>query len=286
MLFWAGLCLLSCKTPGQESAEQKANYPVVDYVKVGKIMDTVKTPYVIDIAVNKKRLVFIGCIHDVDSTHPQFRSIGRYFNDLHPQLALNEGGQIPDSIHYLSVNDAIRKGGETGMLKYYADQSGIRMLNGDMDVKTEFALTLKKIPKNELYLYYVMERIVIPYHYGAYGKESFNTVFKRIVNNYFVKNGFPLSDEEREVRYFESLYKKEIKKEFDISNFDIEAFDYINDNCRYCAVGRVSKTTRDSVLLSKIDAALNNHDRIIVTFGHGHALAVEPALREIMKKKR
>jgi hypothetical protein len=43
---------------------------------------------------------------------------------------------------------------------------------------------------------------------------------------------------------------------------------------------------RDSVLLSKIDRALDHYDRVMVTFGHGHALAVEPALQQIIDKKR
>jgi hypothetical protein len=43
---------------------------------------------------------------------------------------------------------------------------------------------------------------------------------------------------------------------------------------------------RDSVLLTKIDKALDTHDRVMITYGHGHALAVEPALRQIINRKR
>jgi hypothetical protein len=44
--------------------------------------------------------------------------------------------------------------------------------------------------------------------------------------------------------------------------------------------------TRDSVLLAKIDQALNKYDRVMVTFGHGHALAIEPALRQLVRRRR
>lgn len=251
------------------------------------MMDTVKTPYVIDIAgKDGRRIVFVGCVHDADSAHPQFSIIGKYFADLKPQVVFNEGGQVAESTHYATVSEAIRKDGETAVLKYYADRAGVKMLNGDMDAKTEFALTLKKQPKDDLYLYYVIERIAIPYHYGAYPNERFDSVFNRIIETYFIKNGFPLSPEERTLGYFKELYKRSTGNVFDVTSFDLEAFDYINDSCKYCAVGRVSKMTRDSLLLSKIEAALDQYDRIMVTFGHGHALAIEPALREIVNRKR
>lgn len=280
------LSLLSCNNQTLKNREKILKYPTRDYVTVGKIMDTVKLPYVIDVSYHQKRVVFIGCVHDVPPTHRQFTIIEKYFNELKPQVSFNEGGQISNSIHYSSTSEAIEKSGETGALKYFSDQAGIPMINGDLDAKTEFALTLKKVPKDQLFLYYLMERVVIPYHYGAYQHEDFETVFHRLIEKYFIKNGFPLSDKEKELPYFENLYVKETKKKFDINDIDLEAFDYINDHCISCAVGRISKMTRDGVLLSKIDAALNTYDRVLVTFGHGHALAIEPALKEIVTKKR
>lgn len=287
MILLTGICLCSCNIFTPENSNNPHSYTVLDYVKVGKMMDTVKTPYVIDVAgKNGKRIVFIGCVHDADSTHRQFNIIGKYFTDLQPQVVFNEGGQIADNIHYEAINEAIRKDGETGLLKYYADKASVKMLNGDMDARTEFASTLRKQSKEDLYIYYVMERIVIPYHYGAYQHEDFDSVFDRIIEKHFIKNGFPLTPTERKLSYFKELYKKNTGKEFNITGLDLEAFDYINDHCKYCAVGRVSKMTRDSVLLSKIDTALNQYDRVMVTFGHGHALAVEPALKEIVNRKR
>jgi len=43
---------------------------------------------------------------------------------------------------------------------------------------------------------------------------------------------------------------------------------------------------RDSTLLNKIDHALDTKDRLLITFGQGHALAIEPALRQIVSRKR
>lgn len=70
-----------------------------------------------------------------------------------------------------------------------------------------------------------------------------------------------------------------------VMNAQVELFDYINGgDCRFCAIGRASKMVRDSVLLDKIDNALNHFDRVMVTFGHGHAIALSPALQQVVNR--
>ncbi len=249
------------------------------------MMDSIQPPYIINVSNGKKRIVFIGCDHNNDSTHPQYKIIEKYAMDLQPQIAFNEGGQIADSIHYTSLNEAAFNDGETGALKFCADQLGIRMMNGDTPFKTELPLALQRHSKEELYLYYVMERFAIPYHYGAYGKKIFDNVFAENAVPYLLKNGFPLSADEQQFAYFKKIYQQNLQQEFNILKPDLEAFDYINDHCRFCAVGRTSKMLRDSLLLDKIEVALKTNDRIMITFGHGHALAVEPALQEIISQQ-
>jgi hypothetical protein len=265
-----------------EKSEFNSKYTTRSYVTVGKMFDTIQPPYIINISEGKKQLVFIGCDHNTDTTHAQFKSIDSLFKKLKPQIAFNEGGQIRDSIHFKSINDAIQKDGETGVLKFLCDNANIKMFNGDMKDSAEFTVTTAKHPKEEMYLYYAIERIAVPYKYGSYGTDSFEIVYNRLAPIYF--SNFPLSKSEKSFDAFKNSYKKQLNADFNIADFDIEAFDYINDNCKFCAIGRTSKEVRDSVLLSKIETAFIDKDRIIVTFGHGHALALEPALTEMMKK--
>lgn len=283
LTIFAILLLLATDSDAQ-AVRGSRSYPMLDYIEVGTRLESVKTPYVVDVRHGEKRIVFIGCVHEADRTHPQFEAIGRYFDEMKPQIAFNEGGQIADDVHYASLDEAIAKDGETAVLKFYADRAGIKMIDGDMDARTEFQMTLKEQPRDRLFLYFVIERLAIPYRYGAYPRETFANVFQRMVPLYFVKNGFPLSMDEQRLDYFESLYQKYMGKRFDVESFDLEAFDYVNDSCPFCAVGRSSKVARDHALLGKIDDALERYDRVIVTFGHGHAMAVEPALQAIVDR--
>ncbi len=277
-LVFIGLFMVACTS----STVKNTVYQTRDYITVGKMMDSIKPPYIVDVASGNKRIVFIGCDHNNDSTHPQYAAIEKYAMALKPQVAFNEGGQIADTIHYTSRNMAAYNDGETGTLKYFADKLGIAMANGDTPFKNEWPLTMQKQTKNDLYLYYIVERFVVPYHYGGYGKQPFDSVFAKSAIPYLLKNGFPLQPQEQTFAWYKTLYKQALHHDFNIEQPDLEAFDYVNDSCHFCAVGRTSKMVRDSLLLNKIATALKTSNRILVTFGHGHALAVEPALKQLV----
>lgn len=277
------IVLFACKRPVEH-----ITYKTRDYLIVGKMMDTIKPPYIVDAVAGKKHVILVGCDHNRNPEHPQFNLIEQYFGKLKPQITFNEGGQLSDSVQITSLKEGITKRGETGALKYLSNQAHIGMLDGDMADSVEFKIMLKKYPKDKLLLYYVMERMVIPYLNGAYGKMPFEPFYNKVIKTWFVEPGFPLTAKEQKYEYFKNIYRKLIGVDFKLEmNKDIERFDYINGgDCEFCALGRVSKMVRDSALLCKIDKALNNYDRVMVTFGQGHVLAIEPALRQLVAKKR
>lgn len=284
--FFSIALLVGCQSAKNNKIPE---YQTVDYVTVGKLFSTVKTPYVIDLSKGSKRLVFIGCSHTRDTTSNEFTIIEKYFGELQPQLAIHEGGPLADFKRYTTRSEAITRHGETGLLKYLCDRANVKMLSGDLSDSLEFAMTLKKYPKQELFLYYVMERLVNPYLNNAYGNKPFEAFYNEVVEDWFVKPGIPLTEEEKSFAYFKQLYQQEIGRPFVLepNEDNFEKFDYINGgDCKYCAIGRASKEARDKVLLDKIDRAFNQYNKVIVTFGHGHALAIEPALKQIIAKNR
>ncbi len=290
--FLAGLFffLSACNGEKQKNTEKRESSVPRDYVAVGKLMDSISAPYVIDVRDGLKRLVFIGCVHEKDSMHPQFKLIEEVYADLKPQIAFNEGGEIPDDMRFSSFNEAIRIDGETGVNKFCADRLGIKLLNGDTPDSLEFVLNARRNDVRKLFVYYVVERMAIPYKYGAYGDMPFKDFYEKVYMKWF-KN-YPLLQNEKTFEKFKGYYKNytgrsflldKARTSFDQDSLDIEAFDYVNDSCEFCAIGRTSKTLRDSILITKLKEAFKTQDRILVTFGHGHALALEPVLRNIFK---
>lgn len=281
------LCFTIC---GCKSLKQQKNagiYQTRDYQDVGNLLPNTKAPYVIDLKNGQKELIFIGCDHSNNPIENQFAEIQSNFNRQKPQIAYNEGGQLSDSLHFESKEMAILQKGESGFLKFLSDSAGIKMLNGDISDSLEFVIMLKKYPKQDLFLYYIMERLIIPYLNKAYGNRPFEELYKLALQRWFIEPGFPLNMDERSLDYFKQLYQQKMGRPFvlEINKDNFEKFDYVNGgDCKYCQIGRNSKMTRDSVLLNKLAMALTNYDRVFVTFGLGHALAIEPALRQLMYK--
>lgn len=124
------------------------------------------------------------------------------------------------------------------------------MLNGDTPEPQEFAMMLKRYPMAELYLYYMTERLVVPYLNGAYGQQPFEPLFKRAAKEWFVGGGLPLSADQQTLGYFEKLYQNYTGHTFELKlNDQVEKFDYINGGgCRLCALGRQTKMLRDRML--------------------------------------
>ncbi len=135
-----------------------------------------------------------------------------------------------------------------------------------------------------------MERMAIPYKYGAYGDIPFETFYNKAITKWF--KDYPLSPAEKTFQNFKTYYKTYTRTNFLLTktrtsyeqdSVDIEAFDYVNDSCEFCEIGRSSKMLRDSILVLKINQAFKIHNRVLVTFGNGHALALEPVLRNIFR---
>ena len=253
------------------------------YIEVGKVMDSVQLPYVVDIQNTNKHLIAIGVSHTYDENNPQLAAIKKIYSNFKPDLTINEGGHITKK--FKSEKEAIEQNGETGLLKYLSDLDQKPLINGDIEDASEFKLMLKKYTKDDLLLYYMMERLVIPHLNGAYGNKTFDELYTKAIQKWFIQEGFPVDKNLQTLEGFKKLYLDKMGHPLVLSiNPDIELFDYVNPNCEYCAIGKSSKVLRDSILLDKINSELKTHDKIMVVFGHGHILAIEPALKKMMKK--
>jgi hypothetical protein len=277
----------SCK-----KEEKQEKYPTIDYLTVKLKLDTLNSrfqesgysPTVSTFIKGNKSITFFGASHIRESDHPQFSALADAFKSQNPQIAFNEGGQVPDSVHFTNEKLAIENEGETGLLKMLCDQSSIKMMNGDMTAKHEFAELLSQFPREKIYLYMATERFLNPYKQGFLGKEPIEKVFLKDFVKYLDKYDFKLTEEEKSFDYVRKLYQKHFKQALNLDKL-VEVHDYYLINTgEFGKIGRASKQIRDQVLLSKIDEALNTYDRVFVVFGASHWVAVQPALKTIIEK--
>jgi hypothetical protein len=270
------------------------SYPTYDYLLVKKKLDTINAefnksgykPTFLKLTKNNKSLVFFGASHVRDTLHPQFKAVKDAFLAQKPQVAFNEGGQIPEEKTFKSEGEAILEDGETGLLKHLCNQSQIKLINGDMDTAEEFNGLLKAFPKDQVLLYLACERFLNPYKSGFLGDMPIEAAYQKDFLTYLTKYKFPLTTQNKSFPYLKSLYFKYFKKTLELKNL-VEVHDYYLLNTgAFGDIGRKSKEIRDQALLLKIDLALDSNDRVFVVFGASHLVAVQPGLQYIIDKKR
>lgn len=297
--FLFSLILLIVFSCSKEKVQEESEYKVYDYRTVKLYLDTLNaelqkeldstgtwTMQYEDLSDGEKRLIFFGTSHVRDVSHPQFAQLAKVFINMKPEIAFNEGGQIPADRHYPTRDSAIRHNGETGLLKYLCDSIGIKMMNGDMDDKEEFAALQKEVPKDQIYLYMAIERYLNGYKNGFFPGITLEEGWKNEFIPYLLKSGFELTLQEQSLDSLKKIYKKYLYKDFSLDSL-VEVHEYylLNDG-ELGEVGRMTKIVRDRALLGKIDKALDEHDRVFAVFGGSHRIAVQPALKQIINKKR
>jgi hypothetical protein len=274
--------LFSCK---EHSGAKTFIYTTRDYLEVARLFkDSIKTfPQVIDLTNHQKHLIFVGTAHTNQVTH-QADTIENIFNRFHPQIAFNEGGHIDSAKHYATRDEAISKNAETGELKFLCDQQGVSMVNGDLEDSTEWNELFKIHSRGDVYLYMCNERFLNLYVNAWIDTTAgIDETFKKEFIDYYSKRGIKFTEVEKHFVHVKNVYKDIFHKDLDIHKIPAEKFYFLSDGGRLCALGRSSKTIRDKTLLKKIERAFQQYDRVMVVFGGAHAIALEPALKQLMR---
>lgn len=285
---------LACKKD-----QHKQKYTTINYLEVNKIQENLNKLLQGDVykvwrenacfndSLGEKHLTFVGTSHNKDTTHAQFQIIEELFNEVKPQIAFNEGGNWKIAGKYKSRNEAILGSGEVGLLQFLCDKNHIKMINGDMPDKDEYKVLFSEYPFEKVYLLIGIERFVNPYKNGAYKNLVIKRAFeKEFIVKDFINNGIILTREQATFEYLKKIYKKYFGRELTMETMEPMPEYYLSNQTEFGVLHRRSKEIRDSVLLGKIDSTLNKKDRVLVVFGASHLLALKPALKQIINRKR
>lgn len=290
------ISFMSCTQPQQETSSV---FTVRDYRTVRLFLDTLNekiraefdstgsfsVPY-IELTNGRKHLIFFGATHVRDVQHTQFKQLEELFMAVQPEIALHEGGPIPADRKYGSRNKAILANGETGLLKLLCDSINIQLLSGDMNEQEEMAALKKTVPTDQIYLYMAVERFLNGYKDGHYPGMTLEEGWKKELIPYVQDAGLGLTKEQESFDTLKAIYRRYLHQEFSMDSL-VKVYEfYLTDDGLLGDLGRKTKIVRDEALLSKIDEALDKFDRVFVVFGMSHLYAVEPALEEMMQRKR
>src|SRR5438552_4272651 len=84
--------------------------------------DAPHLPYVVHLRCGRGELLYIGSPHTNDPARAELAEIEARWKASPPEIAFNEGGDPPIEINR---NDAVKKFGESGLVRYLAAESHI-----------------------------------------------------------------------------------------------------------------------------------------------------------------
>jgi hypothetical protein len=230
-----------------------------------------------------KHLIYLGEQHGNDPNDSRFDTIQKYFSLYNPTILLNEGGQVADSIHFKSREDAIQKKGTIGFLKFLADNAKLKLQNADCPDSLEISSLLRKYDRNKILYVLVVQRFIPPFISGYNGAKDLKAEYKKFTEKYLTTRcNLKLTENEKQWNYFEKLYAENNgNKNIDLKNFDLSQTEF--DKGELGKIGRSSLQIRDSIIIENIYRTLQNHDNVFIVFGAAHLLAQKSTLEKLFE---
>jgi len=131
-----------------------------------------------------KHLIYLGEQHGNDPSDSRFDTIQKYFSLSNPTIILNEGGQVADSVHFKSREEAIQKEGTIGFLKFLADNAKVKLTNADCPDSLEISSLLRKYDRNRILYFLVLQRFIPQFLSGYNGAIDLKAEYGRFTEKY------------------------------------------------------------------------------------------------------
>ncbi|HEY0038168.1 MAG TPA: hypothetical protein VGB66_15825 [Longimicrobium sp.] len=98
-------------------------------------------------------LSYFGASHSRDPEHPQFAAIRQLWEQRRPTVAFYEGPSRPIAA---TADETIRQYGESGYVRFLAQQAGARVERLEPSPQAEVAAMLERFPQDQVKLFYVL----------------------------------------------------------------------------------------------------------------------------------
>jgi hypothetical protein len=236
-------------------------------------------PYVLKLVGDRGDLLYYGAFHCVDLSHPQFSDIEQKWAAFRPTLALSEGSLWPLEA---SREEAIRKYGEQGLLRFLAARDGVPMKCLDQPRLLQSQHLRRHFSVQEVKVYMVLRQARVNQLLGRNPNdvadiESFLGVMEK-----FRLFRFP----PHSLTNLEAIVKHEFPELEDWRTISEDYF-YNKEKGKFLSeIHRYLMRYRDNFMLGILFNELKKGRRIFAVVGRSHVAMQEPALRAEVARKR
>ena len=228
------------------------------------------TPYLVEVAHDGSHLSLFGGLHSSDPADPMFAGIEAAFSRLSPTFALHEG--TPPAVEP-DRDIAIRRHGESGLVRHLAARAGIGTASMDVPLPEEAELLRRKIGQGPALVFLVVRQLAsfnrktARMDYDAYFREFFDTIAPALQ---LAGIDWPRIEAEHVRLLGRTLIPARVTG---------AETNPMCDDLPTQRIARWSNRRRDEYMLRRLLAALRDHRRVFATVGVTHAVMLEPALR-------
>jgi len=233
--------------------------------------------YVLQMESQSGCLMYFGARHTVNESSPQMTEIERRWDSFRPTMAFSEGCVWPLES---TREEAIRKHGEQGLLRYLAARDHVPILCIEPCPRNEAAFLFRKFSAKQIKLFYVLRQAVVQ---NMLNRDPRDTGYVRIILEKLSAIQFlkappaTLADVEREVvRQFPELpdWRKIPENYF----YGPEETSWLSK------IHRMVNECRDRHMVSRLFSELKKGKRVFALVGRSHVAIQEPALTVFLKE--
>jgi hypothetical protein len=236
-------------------------------------------PYILEMEEGSGALLYYGVIHTKRADDPQLADIERRWKEFQPTLAFLEGGNWPPE---KTREEAIRRGGEQGLLRYLAERDKVRTQNIDPPSEAQLRYLLKYYQGAQVKVYYILLHTVLmrTREQGPPNISLVNKILNDLAPGTWGYNGPP-----RRIKQFEDYIQKYLPEVEDWRNITPSIFFSTEPNNFVAAMHRTLNGYRDEVMFKNIVRAVSKGKRVFALVGRAHVVMQEQSLRKELQPK-
>ena len=281
-LFFPLIVSAAALSSGNAMATETATPPTprnyLDLPASGKIS---VVPYVWEREAHGKHIAVIGTRHNHDPRSPMYDRIEAVFKRVRPQIVLHEN-QSSAELAAAPRNQAIQCCADLGFAVYMAGRYGAPLKSADAPEKDEFKMLLSRYPAADVMVFLAAQRLI-----GSTRNPDLKAAaaeYPGFLASYLTPNGLPTQPGWQTWDGFLREYARVVGRPLTRESWNPDLVSPTGNAGRLNQIARTSDIFRDQHLLSAIESALQEHDRVVVVFGGWHVLALEPVLDSVLKE--
>ncbi len=244
-------------------------------------------PYFYSIESNEQILYYFGAEHTKDVSHLQFEILHAKWQDFlgktksKKRVVFFEGKL--DSEQLITLEESIKKYGESGTIVFWANQSNVTSHRPEPDIKIEIEKLLTDFSKDEIFYFYIA-RAIGHWQHGMVMRKDFDEFINFNMERY--RTVLDWQDFVFSFETFKRIHKQIFGEELDLN--DKNLFRKITNPAMnrtvFNEIAKKSSTIRNIFILEQIEEKWKEGYSIFVVYGSGHAVMQEGVIKSLVGK--